>query len=354
MQDSRADIPWKQITLFLLTVAILLLCALLLRPFFAAIVGAVILAVITQHPYEWLSARVRNRNLCATIAVIVVILAVVVPGFFLAQSIGKQALNAFSALRSSATLGRIDDYIGNRPELASQIESLSASIDANNVARSTANFVGPKFAIIVGGTVRLGTDIVVMILLLFFFYRDRALTLSAVRSLLPLHPDETAELLDRIDNTIFATALGRLTIAVIQGLLAGLAFWVLGVPNIILWSFTLTAFAMIPAFGAFLVWGPTAIYLGLNGHWGKAALLIVWGCVVVSMIDNILYPILVGSHIRAHLATILLTILGGIALFGPLGIVLGPVIFTVASTLLDIWRARSDPAAAPLQRWYSK
>jgi predicted PurR-regulated permease PerM len=352
MQDSRADIPWKQITFFLLTLAVLLLCALLLRPFFAAIVGAVILAVITQHPYNWLAARIRNRNFCATIAVILVILAVVIPGFVLAQSISRQALSAFTALRSGATQSRISEYIGDRPALASQIESLSASIDASNVARTTAGYVGPKFAVILGDTVRLVTDLVVMIFLLFFFYRDRDAALSAVRSLLPLHPDETAELLDRIDNTIFATALGRLTIAVVQGLLAGLAFWVLGVPNIILWSFTLTAFAMIPAFGAFLVWGPTAIYLGLNGHWGKAALLIIWGSLVVSTIDNILYPILVGSHIRAHLATILLTILGGIALFGPLGIVLGPVLFTIASTLLDIWRARSNPATAPLQRWY--
>jgi predicted PurR-regulated permease PerM len=99
---------------------------------------------------------------------------------------------------------------------------------------------------------------------------------------------------------------------------------------------------MIPGFGSFLVWGPVAIYLGLTGHWGKAALLGLWGAVIVSTIDNILYPILVGSHMRAHTATILLSILGGIAVFGPIGIVLGPVLFTLASTLLDIWHARTS------------
>ncbi len=352
MQDSREDLTWKQITLFLLTAGILVLCALLLHPFFSAIIGAVILAVITQHPYNWLAARIRNRNLCATIALIAIVLAVIVPGFFLAQSLGQQALSAVTALRSGATQGRISDYIGNRPALADQIESFSASIDANTAARNTAAYLGSKFVFILGGSVHLITELVVMLFLLFFFYRDRALSLSALRSLLPLREDETAELLDRVGNTIFATALGRLTIALVQGVLAGLAFWVLGVPNILLWAFTLTAFAMIPAFGAFLVWGPIAIYLGLNGHWGKAALLIIWGGLVVSTIDNILYPILVGSHIRAHIAVILLTILGGIAVFGPLGIVLGPVVFTLASTLLDIWRARANPAAAPLLPWY--
>ncbi len=351
MQNSPRDLPWKQISLFLLTLGVLLLCALLLRPFFSAIVGAVILAVITQHPYNWLAARVRNRTLCASVAITLVLLAVIIPGFFLARSLSGQIFHAVTALRSEATRGRINDYIGDHPALADQIETMSASIDANNAARSTAAYAGSKFALIVGGSVQLITELVVMLFLLFFFYRDRAQSLATLRSLLPLDPHETAELLDRIDNTIFATALGRLTIALVQGVLAGLAFWVLGVPNIILWSFTLTAFAMIPAFGAFLVWGPVALYLGLNSHWGKAALLILWGGVVVSTIDNILYPILVGSHIRAHIATILLTILGGIAVFGPLGIVLGPVIFTIASTLLDIWRARTNPTA-PLQRWY--
>jgi predicted PurR-regulated permease PerM len=181
-----------------------------------------------------------------------------------------------------------------------------------------------------------------MLFLLFFLLRDRTLAIASLRSLLPLRDEETTELLDRVGDTILATALGRLTIAAVQGLLAALAFWVLGVPNVILWSFTLTACAMIPAFGSFLVWGPVAIYLGLSGHWGKAALLALWGGLIVSTIDNILYPILVGSHLRAHTATILLSILGGIALFGPIGIVLGPVLFTIATTLLDIWHTRTQ------------
>jgi predicted PurR-regulated permease PerM len=107
---------------------------------------------------------------------------------------------------------------------------------------------------------------------------------------------------------------------------------------------------MIPAFGSFLVWGPVAIYLGLTGHWGKAALLAIWGGLIVSTIDNILYPILVGSHLRAHTATILLAVLGGIALFGPVGIVLGPVLFTIAATLLDIWHTRTSTNPTAISR----
>jgi predicted PurR-regulated permease PerM len=347
MQERREATPWsreaiwKQISLLLLTLAALILCALLLRPFLSAIVGAIVLAVVTRRPYDWLASKIKNRSLCATIALILIVLAVIIPTFFLAQKLGHQALNTVNAFRNGAHQEKITSFIANRPALASRIEDFTSSIDINNVARTIAAYLGGNLAGIFGNSVRIITQLVVMLFLLFFLLRDRALALVSLRSLLPLHEDETTELLDRVRNTILATALGRLTIAAVQGLLAALAFWVLGVPGVILWAFTLTVCAMIPAFGSFLVWGPVAIYLGLTGHWGKAALLGLWGGLIVSTIDNILYPILVGSHLRAHTATILLSILGGIALFGPIGIVLGPVLFTIADTLLSIWHART-------------
>jgi predicted PurR-regulated permease PerM len=344
MQEGRKvleDLPWRPITFFLLTLAVLILCAFILQPFFSAIVGAIVLAVVTEVPQNWLSRHIRSRTLCASVALLLVILAVIVPGFFLAQELGQQALRAVVSLRNPTTQNLITDYIGNHPALANRIEAFSASIDVNNAARTTAAYVGSKAATILSNSVHLITEMVVMLFLLFFLYRDRQLALTALRSILPLREDETTELLDRIDDAIYATFLGRLVIALVQGVLAGLAFWVLGVPGVILWAITLTAFAMIPAFGAFLVWGPIAIYLGLNGHWGKAALLAIWGGLIVSTIDNILYPILIGGHLRTHTAIILITILGGIAVFGPLGIILGPVIFTIADTLLDIWHART-------------
>jgi predicted PurR-regulated permease PerM len=348
MQDSHEAPHWKQITLFLLTIGVLVLCALLLQPFFSGIVGAIVLAVVTQRPYNWLASKIKNRSTCAAVALVLVILAVIVPTFFLAQELGQQALSAVNSLRSDASQQKITDFIANRPALASSIQSFTSSIDINNAARSTAGYLGGNLAGLLGNSVRIITQLVVMLFLLFFLFRDRALALTWLRSLLPLRDDETTELLDRVDNTILATALGRLTIAAVQGILAGLAFWALGVPGVILWAFTLTACAMIPAFGTFLVWGPVAIYLGLTGHWGRAALLAIWGGLIVSTIDNILYPILVGSHLRAHTATILLSILGGIALFGPIGIVLGPVLFTIAATLLEIWHTRTADPVKPL------
>jgi predicted PurR-regulated permease PerM len=348
MQDERGEATWKQITLFLLTFGVLTLCALLLHPFSSAIVAAIVLAVVTQRPYDWLAVRIRNPSLCAAVALVIIILAVVIPTYFLAQELGEQALATINAFRSGDHQNKVTSFIANRPALALAIENFTSSIDVNNAARSAASFLGGNLAGFVGNSVRVITQLVVMLFLLFFLLRDRVIALTSLRSLLPLREDETSELLGRVGDTILATALGRLTIAAVQGILAGLAFWVLGVPGAILWAFTLALCALIPAFGSFLVWGPIAIYLGFNGHWGKAALLAVWGGLIVSTIDNILYPILVGGHLRAHTATILLSILGGVALFGPIGIVLGPVLFTIASTLLEIWHDRINQSHLPL------
>jgi predicted PurR-regulated permease PerM len=336
----------NQITLYLLTAATLLLCAFILRPLFPAIVGAVVLAVVTQHPYDWLGTKIKNRNACAAVALIVVILAIIIPCVLLAQEIIQQAIVAVHALRHAANHQHYAEFLSRHPAIADRLQSATDSLDPDDTLKATAAFLGRRLFWLLGHSIVIITQIVFMLFILFFLFRDRAIFLNFLCKLLPLRDDETTTLLERIDDTIKATALGRLSIAALQGILAGLAYWVLGVPGIILWAFTTCAFAMIPGVGAILVWAPIALYLGLTGHWGKAALLAVWGGVIVSMIDNILYPILVGSRLRAHTLTILLAIIGGVALFGIPGIIIGPVAFTTAATLLDIWRARTDPESA--------
>jgi predicted PurR-regulated permease PerM len=341
MQVSNETSSWKQITFFLVTLGVLVLCAFLLKPFVAAIVGAIVIAVVTERPFLWLASRLRNRNLCATIALLLLVLSVFIPVFFLAQDVGQQGTNLITSLRSETTQQQIADYFSRHPVLAQRVQAITDSIDLQNAARSVAAFVGSKFASLIGTSIRAITQIVAMLFILFFLYRDREVAARFARSLLPLEDGEATLLLDRMRGTIYATALGRFAIAALQGILGGVAYGILGVPNSLLWAILTGVMAMIPAFGAVLVWAPVALYLGLSGHWIQAALLAIWGGGFVSLIDNFLYPILVGPQLRQHSVAVLLSILGGIALFGITGIVLGPLTFTIASTLLDIWRTRT-------------
>ncbi len=175
--------------------------------------------------------------------------------------------------------------------------------------------------------------------LLFYFLRDRSAALDWLRGISPLTEAEMNRLFRRIVETVQATLYGTIAVAIVQGTLGGLMFWLLGLSTPLLWGTAMGLLAIIPVLGAFVIWIPAAIYLALDGNWGKALILTVWGAVVVGGIDNLLYPILVGNRLRLHTVPAFVAIVGGVILFGAAGLLLGPVAVT-ATIFLEIWRVR--------------
>jgi predicted PurR-regulated permease PerM len=148
----------------------------------------------------------------------------------------------------------------------------------------------------------------------------------------------------RIAETILATVYGTLVVAAVQGSMGGLMFWVLGLPAPVLWGVVMGLLAIVPVLGAFIIWIPAAIILAIDGHWAKAIVLTAWGSIVVGGIDNLLYPMLVGNRLQMHTVIAFIAMIGGLAVFGASGIILGPVSVTVTTLLLEMWRNRpSDP-----------
>jgi predicted PurR-regulated permease PerM len=137
---------------------------------------------------------------------------------------------------------------------------------------------------------------------------------------------------------ISASVYGVIVISAIQGFLGGLAFAVLRIPSPLLWGVVMFLLSMIPMAGAAIVWGPAALYLFFTGHWIKAILLVIWGGGVIGMIDNVLRPRLVGERTKLHELLIFFSVLGGLQVFGVLGLVVGPVVFAIALALLEIFR----------------
>jgi predicted PurR-regulated permease PerM len=155
---------------------------------------------------------------------------------------------------------------------------------------------------------------------------------------LPLSNHQSEAILARVNQVVSASVYGVVTIAMLQGLLAGLAFWMLGVPSPILWAVVLAFVCMIPIAGSFFVWLPASIYLMLTGHWTKAILLILWGALVISTIDNFLRPKLIKNQTKLHELFVFFSVLGGMSVFGLLGIVLGPVVLAITLGLLDTFK----------------
>ena len=145
----------------------------------------------------------------------------------------------------------------------------------------------------------------------------------------------------RVGDTIYATIYGTLAVSAVQGLLGGLMFWWLGLPAPLLWGVVMALLAVVPVLGAFVVWIPAALFLALDGSWGKALILTVWGMIVVGGIDNLLRPILVGNRLKLHTILAFMSVVGGLILFGSAGLILGPLALTVTTVLLGIWRSRT-------------
>jgi predicted PurR-regulated permease PerM len=185
------------------------------------------------------------------------------------------------------------------------------------------------------------TQAAIMLVTLFYFLRDRHNLLGFIFRLAPLSSGESHELVRRVSETISATLYGNLVVKLVQGVLGGLMFWILGLPAPLLFGILMALLAMLPIVGTSLVWGPAAIVLLYQGSWVKAIVLVVWGGLVVSLIDNLLYPMLVATELRLHTLGVLFSVFGGLIAFGPAGFVLGPVILASAVALLEVWQLRT-------------
>jgi predicted PurR-regulated permease PerM len=195
----------------------------------------------------------------------------------------------------------------------------------------------------VGGLLGAIVQTFFVIFTMYYLFRDGERFVRAMPDMLPLKREQSERIFARAHDVIGASVYGVLVIAAIQGALGGIAFWLLGLPSAIIWAVAMTFLSMIPMAGSFLVWVPAAIYLALTGHWGKALMLAIWGTLIIGTVDNFLRPKLVGERTKLHELFIFFAVLGGLQVFGVLGIVLGPVVLAITLALLDVFRQTEKP-----------
>lgn len=319
------------------------ICYLLALPFLPAVTWALVLSVLLLPLQRRLEARLPT-NLANALSVSLGAVIVVVPVLFVLQQLVREAANAAvfaeALLRGSGwretlaewpRLGSVAAWIEQRLDLAGTVSAVAAWLTAQstNLVRASA------------------TQLVTLVLtfyMLFYFLRDRERLAEAMIELSPLTRDETSLLAQRFVETVRATLFGTLVVAVVQGTLGGLMFWLLGLPLPIVWGLVMGMLALVPVLGAFIVWVPAAIVLAVQGEWMKAIVLAVWGGGVVATIDNLLYPMLVGNRLRLHTVPALIGAIGGLLVFGAAGLVLGPAAIVLTIGLIEILKRRFVPA----------
>lgn len=318
------------------------LCYLLAAPFLPALAGALALAVIFTPLQRWLESKLRFPNLAAFISVLVIALIVVAPATFVVQKLAVQAAAGARLVETRVESGEWRRAIEAQPRLAPIAVRIEEDMNLPGAAKALATWLSSTAGSIVTGSVFQAVSFCLVFYLLFFFLRDRRVALHSIRSLSPLSKSEMEMLFDRVGDTIHATVYGTLAVSCIQGLLGGLMFWWLGLPAPLLWGVVMALLAVVPVLGAFVIWIPAALFLVLEGHWAKALILTAWGVAVVGTIDNLLRPVLVANRLKLHTVLAFLSVVGGLMVFGPAGLILGPMALTITTVLLEIWTARAS------------
>ena len=342
MIQTQYTLQQKVFLFFLLIVT--LGFAWILVPYSGAVFWGVVLAILFAPLNRRLLRATREKpNVAALVTLLSIVVMVIFPVSLIAASLFRQA----AAVYSQVSAGQIDfalyfqRIIHALPQWAISIlerfeltdlatlqQKLSAGAAevSQTVARQALNVGRNTFDFLVGLTI--------MLYLLFFLLRDGRMLATRVRQAVPLSRKYKQRLFDNFTTVIRATVKGNVLVAMAQGALGGLIFWFLDVEAPLLWAVVMAFLSLLPAVGAAVVWGPVAIYFLVTGAIWQGVVLIAFGVLVIGLVDNVLRPVLVGKDTKMPDYVVLLSTVGGMALFGLNGFVIGPVI---AALFIAAW-----------------
>ena len=349
--DNREIVSKRVEWGFLITLLVIvsLAFAVLVEPFSGAIVWGVVVAVLFRPVYERLLGLLPGRiNLVAAITLVLILLLVVVPTILLGIALAQEAASIYLRIQAGdidfgavfeAFERSLPDWI--RVQLAAYGYNDFAGIRAEIEQSISAilEFLVTRLLSVGQGAFEFLLGLGVMMYLTFFLLRDGRALAERIEQIIPLGEAKRQILMEKFLIVIRATIKRSLIIAILQGSLGGLVFWALDIRGALLWAVLMGIFSLIPAIGTGFVWVPVAVFLIITGAVWQGIVLILCGVFLISMVDNIVRPILVGRDTRMPDYVVLISTLGGLQLFGINGIVIGPL---VAALFIAIWGIFSE------------
>lgn len=322
----------------------------MLRPFYTAIFWAAALAVLFWPIHRRLLARMPARPaLAALCTLLICVLMVIIPLWLITLSVIQEIAQVYANFtHGSDTLAeRLRQISFRAPPWAEEwlarfeLDDMSRVREQLSQAATQAlQFIAQRALSIGQNTLQLAVTFVVMLYLLFFCFRDGERIVALLSRAIPMESAYLGSLADKFTSVVKATIRGNLIVASVQGAIGGVLFWAVGVQGALLWAVVMTLLSLLPAVGAWLVWAPVAVYLIATGSVAKGVVVIVVGAGVIGLIDNLLRPVLVGRETKMPDYLVLLSTLGGIALFGLTGFVAGPMIAALFIAMWDIFITR--------------
>lgn len=333
---------------------VLLLGYLLLRifqPFFGPLGWAAVLAICVYPWHENLVTRL-GRSRAAAVSTIIVTVMIIAPGLLVLTAFAREAKAALEGFDrevlagqfawAAATWDRFRVYIPGA-------RTLDLGTLVNQASANVAGFVAARVGGLLADLAVFVFHLFVTLFALYFLLRDAGSIMRAMRRALPFDESRRERMIRQTRDLVYASVTSGLFIATLQGFLGGLLFALLGLDAPVFWGVVMGFFALLPFLGTWVVWLPAAIWLGSTGHLAKALTLAAFGAGIVGSIDNVLRPALLAGRAQMNGLLMFVSLLGGVSVFGLLGLVLGPLVVALAAGLLEAYAGQPDivgPAAA--------
>src|SRR5215471_4976928 len=356
---TRSGTNLRTAFVLLLVAAVTALFVAVAWPFLKPLLLAALLAGLFHPLYRWITRLLGGRrSLGAALTLLVLLVLGLGPvsaflGIVLQQALtmSDQAIPWLSRHLGAASAFNVNEWVVQRfPALAKYMPSQEQLLQqVGTVAKTAGAFLVAFASRMTATTAAFLLNLFVMLYAMFFFFKDGHKILERIFYYLPLSDEDETRMLARFTSITRATVKGTLVIGVIQGALAGVAFWVAGIDGAALWGTVMTILSIIPGIGAPLVWVPFVIFLYVNGQYLTATLLLLWCGIVVTTIDNFLRPVLVGRDAQMPDLLILIGTLGGLFLFGPMGFIVGPIICGLFLTVWDIYGTTFKAVLPPVE-----
>jgi predicted PurR-regulated permease PerM len=319
----------------------LVLSFLIIKPFLVALISAAVLAYLFYPFYKRLRQLfpkyLPRESFSAALTCLVIILIILIPMIFMAVLLTNEAKNGYQFLQQ--VVSAPDFQLNLPPVVREKVGDLTQyKGEFINLGKQLVNWLQN----ILKSIPHVILSIFITIFSIYFFLKGGKEINKFIQDFLPLPEGRYNQIFHRFDDLSRGMIMGQIVVGAIQGILAGVAFYFLNVPNPVLWGFLTAIISMIPLLGAALVWGPIDLYLWFVGYstgvFWPAIFLFFYGWLVISTIDNLLKPKIVGDHANVHPLIVLFGILGGIELIGLPGILIGPMVLTLFDVIMEMFR----------------
>ncbi len=317
----------------------------IVEPFFIPLAWSAVLAIFFTPLHERVEKKLQP-TLAALVSTLGVTFLLVVPALVLTAYTARQAVDATAKAQSvlthqdSGSAERAEAWL--KTKLPASMQDVDFSEQLRQGAEKAASYLAGKLTGLLKNVVTFFVDLFLMLFALFFMFRDGHEVVRGVRHLLPFDSDIHTEMLEESRELIFASVAVALVIAAMQGALGGLAFTLVGISSPLFWGVLIAFFSLVPVVGSALIWVPAALWIGLNGHWGRAIVVLAICGGVAGIADNLVRPLLLRNRTRLNELLLFVSVLGGIEVFGLLGIVAGPTIMAAAMGVFRVYMEHRD------------